>query len=75
MRWIGVYFVANIFLLVPVFTEDYHCVWYGVCARKGDDLEIPCPVNHPAKPLEGPEDTLSILKRRCPHFFENGIGT
>ena len=69
MKWISVYFLASVFLFVPIFTEEYHCVWYGVCNGK-----VPCPVTHPAKRLEGSEKAISILKRRCPHFFENGDG-
>lgn len=72
MNWIFINFVLSV-IFVPIFTEEYHCVWGGVCTSVMGNS--PCAKNGSAVSLEGyKSDTKAKLKKRCPHFFENGDG-
>lgn len=73
MNWISHYFVISVLFTAPIFTKEYHCVWHGVCP--GGSESSPCFSNQTAVSLDDFEESKAKLRKRCPHFFENGVGT
>ncbi|KAF7384137.1 hypothetical protein HZH66_012387 [Vespula vulgaris] len=53
---------------VPIYGKNT-CVWYGECGKSNTKIRT-CVSNDPARPI-GNETATDILRRRCPHFFEN----
>lgn len=66
-------FIVLLSLLVVVFAESDHCIWYGVCYGT-EPKEFNCPYNGPGLPLDD-EDAQEIMLRRCPELYTNCIYT
>lgn len=49
--------------------DNYTCVWYGQCGPE-DPHKHNCPYDGPPQLLNDSE-AETILKKRCPHFFDN----
>ncbi|XP_034940743.1 NPC intracellular cholesterol transporter 1 homolog 1b-like [Chelonus insularis] len=64
-----VFFLINLWIL-PVFSDDYTCVWYGDCTPQGEYKVKNCPYRGPARLINN-ITAEKILKERCPHFFDN----
>lgn len=49
-----------------------HCVWYGQeCGKTDRNVTRVCASNRTAKPIDD-KIAEDVLRRRCPHLFENG---
>lgn len=71
MKWL-VYILIIPFCIASIPSDNYSCVWYGECDNNNGKIQN-CVYNGTAKLIN---DTVAeeILRRRCPHFFnETGM--
>lgn len=65
---LGLLLIVLCNVCVPINGNDT-CVWYDECGKSGTKPRT-CVSNDPAKPI-GNKTATDILRKRCPHFFEN----
>lgn len=78
MNFIYYCIILSVVYFVPTISENHHCVWHGQCSRYVNGagiINFPCQSNESAVVFQDEFNAKAILKKRCPHFFENGTET
>lgn len=64
-----VFFLIALYNVCVLIDGHNTCVWYGQCGKSGPKIQT-CVSNDIAQPI-GNETATNILRKRCPHLFEN----